>query len=115
MKPGGYRLSSVHGDINKVTEPGPVVEWEERSVDRLGPHDIACKLNSGPALRAATQVLDRIRAAQPEDYNRLIRVVRDIVPLGAGEKQDGTLGEWFADHPNENNPATWGYGYDETP
>ena len=60
------------------------------------------------------EALDRIRTAQPQDDERLVQFVRDVVPLSTEEAEVGTLGEWKADRETED-PATWGYGYEPTP
>jgi hypothetical protein len=76
---------------------------------------IRCWVQSERARKVFRDVLDRIRVAQESDYQRIQRVVREIVPLTRAQKHDGTtLGEWKEDLPNED-PATWDYGLVETP
>lgn len=51
-----------------------------------------------PATQAVVrEVLDRIMAVSPEDHERLLKCVRDIVPLPEDEQADGTCGKWVAD------------------
>jgi hypothetical protein len=75
---------------------------------------IPYRLRTAPARRALGEALDRIRTAQPQDDERLVQVVREVVPLSSEEAEVGTLGEWKADRETED-PATWGYGYEPTP
>jgi hypothetical protein len=76
--------------------------------------DIPCRLRSAAARDALKSVLDTIRSAQPEDYLRLLRVVKEVVPLAPEETEDGTMGEWKQDLADDD-PATWDYGVGETP
>jgi hypothetical protein len=80
-------------------------------------HGIPCSLRTAIARDTLSEVLDRIRLAQPDDYERLRRVVRDVIPLSPEETQDGSdLGEWKMDKAQDDDPKTWGYGCgDETP
>jgi len=64
------------------------------------------------ALRA---VLDKIRDCSPDDFKRIRRVVREILPLTAEEVEGRTQGEWRALHCDPDDPETWGYGIGETP
>jgi len=77
-------------------------------------NDIPCRLHIA-AQRTLREVLDRILLAQPVDYERLVRVVREVVPLSPEETKDGTVGEWKADEPRDDDAATWEYGFGETP
>ncbi len=76
---------------------------------------IPCSLQTAAARRTLGKVLDRIRLAQPVDFARLLRVVREVIPLAPEETADGTTGEWKADKPRDDDPATWVYGYEATP
>ncbi len=75
---------------------------------------IPCGLQIATARRTLGQVLDRIRVAQPIDYDRLRRVVREVIPLSPEEPADGTTGEWKAEKPRYYHPDTWAYGSEET-
>jgi hypothetical protein len=77
-------------------------------------HGIPCRLHTA-AQRTLREVLDRIQSAQPVDYGRLVRVVREVVPLPPEETEDGTMGGWKADEPRDDDAATWEYGFGETP
>jgi hypothetical protein len=75
---------------------------------------IPCRLQTTDARRTLGDVLDRIRSAQPEDYERLLGVVSEVAPLSVEETADGTLGEWKADKETDDQ-ATWCYAKGETP
>jgi hypothetical protein len=76
---------------------------------------IPCRLRTTTARAATLAVLRQIRRRCPADFAKLRELVRLIRPLPKRETADGTLGEWKADHPDENDWATWAYGYDATP
>src|SRR5690242_11873857 len=66
-------------------------------VDHSSIHGIECRRLGDAARLALEEVLARIRSAQPEDYQRLLRVVKEVVPLSPEETEDGTQGEWKAE------------------
>jgi hypothetical protein len=70
---------------------------------------VPCDLQNDEARLILGEVLDRIQAAQPDDFDRIRRVVREVRPLTDKHKEDGTMGEWFEDKESDDVSA-WGYG-----
>ena len=76
-------------------------------------YDIPCYLRNAISREGVRKTLQQILDRNPKDFRRLQRLVREIQPYD--DADDGTLGIWVEDKPVSGDPATWDYGYGETP
>jgi len=76
-------------------------------------HNIPCFL-CDPILREGVQkTLQQILDRCPKDFRRLQRLVRAIQPYD--DADEGDQGIWIEDSPIRKDPATWHYGFGDTP
>ena len=75
--------------------------------------NIPCFLSDSILRKEVKKTLQRIRDRNPKDFGRLQKLVRAIQPYhDAGE---GDIGIWLPENPDADDPATWYYGFGDTP
>ena len=76
-------------------------------------HNIPCYLRDPILIEGARATLQKILDRCPKDYRRLQKLVRVILPYD--DADEGDIGIWEADSPISGDPATWDYGFGDTP